>query len=443
MTMIDEKLQRCGHCGLEQAVSVLMSHSSCGGSTLLDTRRVEVFGGWLHLALAQCQRCGYVAQDLQQTPAAGAASALRQGRHLALLIDQTQPELVRRFRVEALLHEADGAHAAAAVAWWRAAWAGDDAADALLQDREHPRQGCEPPGDDPFAGIPLSAPPVVDPATPGLTALQVHRVQRWLAVVECNRGLRRQAAERFRFALSAGDPPLKPARDSELVLVDLLRRAGEHAAAHELALALLARGAAVDWDSPGGDALRLQVQLSAQGSDRAATMHEAEAASPDPQAARQRRAERAQRQAAEAARASAEHQAWCVPSNLGPPLAAAFERARKAGGDSVLMDGSWLQGLPITAGIGEQLAPLGARAGWPAAATLAALGLALQRVMPGLVLSADDRAWRLAVRGHAGIVDHLAFTFRRCRPEQWHYWPPAGPGDGPPLPDYRNGPRGT
>ena len=64
------------------------------------------------------------------------------------------------------------------------------------------------------------------------------------------RALRRQAADSFRLALEAGDPPLRSVRDSRLVLVDLRRRGGEYRAAHDQALALLAPSIAHADDPP-------------------------------------------------------------------------------------------------------------------------------------------------------------------------------------------------
>jgi len=115
----------CAVCAQSSKQLVLASASQYG-SPDLDTRPAENLRSTLSLWIQRCPGCGYCAPTLTDS-CPGAGKAIRSGPYLQWLRDPEMPELAASFECSALLQEATGNLGAAAWASIHGAWACDDA----------------------------------------------------------------------------------------------------------------------------------------------------------------------------------------------------------------------------------------------------------------------------------------------------------------------------
>ena len=177
MTTVTTMVRVCAVCGTESEMNVVVS-TSAFGSPDLDTRPPAPMRHTIGLRVQQCPTCGYCAGNIEEAHP-GTAERVATDAYRARLEDPAYPTLANRFRALAWLRGEEGRYAEAAWAAIQAAWMCDD-----------------------------------------------HQVDE--AAVAC----RREAAERIVRAQERAQPITQQQGAAPLLLVDLLRRAGDMALAH-------------------------------------------------------------------------------------------------------------------------------------------------------------------------------------------------------------------
>ena len=436
---------RCSHCGQMVPVIDLSRGEYSFDPREPDTRSPNEDAYNLPAAVQHCRGCGRCSSDVTKSLSTAAANTLTSSAYRELLNEPRLPELARHFNAQAELAAADGLVEAAAMALLRATWACDDAGLWILHEPDYPTVWHLRP-----EVVREGQVKILDPNEPALSPVQREHVQRFVASCRTAASHRLVVADRWADALACGRPPTNEMGSSMLVLADLLRRAGAFDRATAVAQEALRLPSDCDWDDETGDALHYQLKLSYGRNVDAFTFHAAARARPDHDARQVRRRERERERAAEQARAAAEQAratairvAWAVPRELTLPLREALASAGKSPPDAAL-----LQRLPLPDGVAADLVRIAERGGWPATATLGALGVAVRRVLraqgenetPTAWTAADDRRCVEACSAYPGIDDYLAHVLSRCTSAQWHWWVPQGNDGGPLAPDYRGGP---
>jgi hypothetical protein len=437
MTDIVEATHTCGHCGHDQQVSVVLS--SCGwGACDLDGRPPEETRSLLNLACTCCDACGYCADDLQAPTTAAMTACMAAPAYRAALCDPAVPEGARHFNCASLLLQAEGRLSDASVALLSAAWTCDDAVQLTFLATNYPKVH-EPPAvkGDAFIGSRLLE---TDATRPDLTLQERALVLRMQSGVSQARHFRARAAALWELAGGGAQPAAQDPRCGPLILTDLLRRSGQFSRSAALAVRTLQSPSPTHWDDSVGDALRWELLCAKAHDADAYTFADVQRAIPDWDQLALRREARDRELAAKQAAAELARLERLKPRELGGPLRllvcdlAANDRA---GVRAPAMQ--TLRRLPLPELVAVDLARMSSAGGWPALATVCAIGLAVQRILPDMP-AMDATTHRLCVRhctGFEAIVDYVSYCLRRSQPDSWHYWPPAGPGDGPGAPDYR------
>jgi hypothetical protein len=226
----------------------------------------------------------------------------------------------------------------------------------------------------------------------------------------------------------------------QLILTDMLRRSGQFSRAASLAASTLRSPSPTDWDDLTGDALRWELDCaSAQDAD-AYTFADVQRAIPGWEQIALRRKARDCDLAAKLAASEVARLEQIKPLRLGGLIRPLLDDLAADVSARVEVAGHHtLRRLPLPEFVAADLSRIARAGGWPALATVCAIGLAVERVLPDMpAMDADTR--RLCVShcvGYGAIVDYIAHCFRRSQSDNWHYWPPAGPEEGPGAPDYR------
>lgn len=129
MTTLYKEKARCAVCGTETEYTCIGS-TNAFGSPDLDTRPPERHRSTIFAWVQRCPECGYCGSDVSQAPSQ-AASVVSSPEYTRQLSDSTYPELANKFLCKALIDERSGDYAAAAWALIHAAWACDDADQAV------------------------------------------------------------------------------------------------------------------------------------------------------------------------------------------------------------------------------------------------------------------------------------------------------------------------
>lgn len=124
MTTVDEEIARCGVCGTEQRVDVIMS-TNAFGSPDLDTRPPPMRRDLLGVEIQECDDCGYCAADISRAEDE-TRGIVRSEEYRQRLHDSAFPRLANRYLCWSMILEKQGELADAAWAAIRAAWACDD-----------------------------------------------------------------------------------------------------------------------------------------------------------------------------------------------------------------------------------------------------------------------------------------------------------------------------
>ena len=425
----------CGVCANAMEVHDMMSVSTYGPSDL-DLRPPPDLRNSLSCFVSQCKGCGYCAADISVTPPAPIVNALQSPAYLRLLHDPQLRETARVYTCITLLARLAGDFAQTMLNARAVAWICDDDVEQLYRRYFlRPAMGVlpnevlvqvEPPYPQPQREYPI-------PMDDAELLKQRSAITYKMAVAVA---YRQQAIAALRQCQLAEIKVLGDATMQNLVLLDLLRRCGQFAEALALVERMLQEQSRQQRETEVGDALRFQQQRALEADIYCYNFGHVERAEPGWQErARLRKAqaqELAQQQREEAAK-----NAWKHLPNAFPAALAA--RIRDVGDPSDLkLNSALLSGLGMPDGVVSDLVKLGVAQGWPARQTLAALGLAIIRVMPKATsrIESEEREWQVLARGHEQLVDYLAYCFRCISPNLWHYWPPMAAQESPPAPSY-------
>lgn len=122
MTTYAEEEVKCAVCE-RKSVQTILNSTNRFGSSDLDLRPPEMQRSTMRTWVQRCRSCGYCAADLS-TSTPGASERIREPAYRAILADSGLPELARSFRAQALLTDDATRRAWACL---RAAWVCDDA----------------------------------------------------------------------------------------------------------------------------------------------------------------------------------------------------------------------------------------------------------------------------------------------------------------------------
>ena len=127
MTTIYPQSVQCALCKSHNDV-VSVASTNAFGSMDLDLRPPPMERDILHTYVQRCSHCGYCSNDIASV---GGLAVDRVGSvdYMALLSDESFPELAQSFRAHAYLAEAGGELRSSLAAQLHAAWACDDAKD--------------------------------------------------------------------------------------------------------------------------------------------------------------------------------------------------------------------------------------------------------------------------------------------------------------------------
>ncbi len=458
MTSYQNQTLHCGNCGQSQAVCQLLSTNS-SGSPDLDLRPGGMARNTFSALVQRCQHCGYCAKSIQELPSLAARCAMTSGLYKQAMQRQNWPHDAVTFYRLALIADAEERHGAAAWALVQAAWSCDrwvpGADDAAWLIKRVPRSPPEESAEE-------------SPEEGPKDSLPQRRA----------RLMRLLAARGFCRAMKKQDWPCGHQVQSQIVLLDLWRRAGQYGRALELAQ-LLSRGDPLGEDRFLQDILRLQTRAARARDAGRHCFAEAEQTAPD-------WAEREARRIAvsKAAEAKAHTRRLLIKLNeaartapaqtLAALLALYSPQAKQqrsgyvsnttasnttapAGLElkaisAVQLLQQDLKPLPITPFMGQVMRANVKAYGWPADASLAALGLVLSQrlvhVEPGESTPSSEpqnpldspapilALWRELCVSHGAIVAYLSHCLRDVQAQQWQYAPAQSSSEGPRPPSY-------
>jgi hypothetical protein len=209
MTTLLKNRVACAVCGAFSD-QIRIQSTNAFGSPDLDLRPPEMQRSTMHCWVQACPHCGYCAGEIS-TPLALSSAVLAGDAYQSRLKNPNRPQLANRFLCKAMLDEAAGKLAEAAWASIHAAWACDD------QRNED-------------------------------------------AAISC----RNEAVRLIGAAAQKSQQIIEQAGVSEVVLADLLRRAGRHEEARDVAAAALSRVS----DETIEKCLRFEIRLADQRDTR-------------------------------------------------------------------------------------------------------------------------------------------------------------------------------
>jgi hypothetical protein len=129
MTTLDSQSAVCAVCG-SVSTQMAIGSSNMLEAPDLDTRPGEMMRSTMPYWVQECPECGYAAPELHEADGR-AAPIIRSDEYQALRTDAALPPLTRRFLLYALLLERLDMFPEAGWSTLHAAWAADDAGDAL------------------------------------------------------------------------------------------------------------------------------------------------------------------------------------------------------------------------------------------------------------------------------------------------------------------------
>jgi hypothetical protein len=124
MTTVLEQTMTCGLCGNEQAVTELGSTNTFGPMDL-DTRPAEMKRSTMEYWIYECDQCGFVATDLEESVPTDKETVASAG-YVAALRSASRKPLANQFVCRSLLDAAAGDLASAGWRRLHAAWVCDD-----------------------------------------------------------------------------------------------------------------------------------------------------------------------------------------------------------------------------------------------------------------------------------------------------------------------------